>query len=298
MLPFLLYLLAGILTAAHVYSLLSLGMLGVPHNVLELISLLGSFVLLVSAYISLYRPRLAAKLALLAALALWCFYGPAIAATVHVGRHHQVHAFRVVALPYLAVGLLSLATVYSLVVSAIKASEAGGQSWFFPEHATRSSRKAVALCSIAVIVGLSVWMISGNQSSRRPSSKFLIPDGYIGWVRVEFLVPNAPPLPFDHGRNVFKISPDGTLQTSSPESFGYGEDEYYYDSTQGRRKLPKEDGGGRLVWGQINGEDVGPGGRRQYEEFFVGTKQQFEEMAGTRKSPKPVADPAHLDKSR
>jgi hypothetical protein len=43
---------------------------------------LGSFCLLTAAYISLFRPRGAAKLALVAALALWCFYGPAIAKVV------------------------------------------------------------------------------------------------------------------------------------------------------------------------------------------------------------------------
>jgi len=51
-------------------------------NPLELISLAGSLCLLVAAYLSLFKPDAAAKLALLAALTLWCFYGPAIARTI------------------------------------------------------------------------------------------------------------------------------------------------------------------------------------------------------------------------
>jgi len=49
---------------------------------LEIISLLGSFCLVIAAYVTLFKPRAAAKLALLACLAIWCFYGPAIAQTV------------------------------------------------------------------------------------------------------------------------------------------------------------------------------------------------------------------------
>lgn len=34
----------------------------------------------------------------------------------------------------------------------------------------------------------------------------------------------------------------------------------------------------RLVWGKINGEASGSSGKRKYEEFFVGTQQQFEDQ--------------------
>ena len=46
----------------------------------------------------------------------------------------------------------------------------------------------------------------------------------------------------------------------------------------GSRRLP-DSGPGRLVWGKINGEESGPGGKRKYEEFFVGTEQQFKDPA-------------------
>jgi hypothetical protein len=82
MLPFFLYFAAGVLTGFHVYTLLALTVLGVPMNALELISLLGSFCLMLAAYLSLFKPGAAAKIALLACLAMWCFYGPAIAKTV------------------------------------------------------------------------------------------------------------------------------------------------------------------------------------------------------------------------
>lgn len=82
MLPFLIYSVTAVLTGFHVYVLLSYAVYGAPVNLLELVCLLGSFCMLVAAYISLFRPRAAARLALIAALTMWSFYGPAIARMV------------------------------------------------------------------------------------------------------------------------------------------------------------------------------------------------------------------------
>lgn len=89
MLPFFLYLVAGAVTGFHVYSLLTLTAVGAPSHPLEFVSLLGSFGLVVAAYLSLLKPRAAARLALLASLAIWCFYGPAIAHAVEASFHPQ-----------------------------------------------------------------------------------------------------------------------------------------------------------------------------------------------------------------
>jgi hypothetical protein len=88
MLPFFLYFLTGLVTGFHVYTLLALAAYGVPTNSLELISLLGSFLLMVAAYISLFRPHAAARIALIAALLVWTFYAPALA---HLVRKKITH---------------------------------------------------------------------------------------------------------------------------------------------------------------------------------------------------------------
>lgn len=92
MVPFCLYFAAGLITGFHVYTLLALAVLGAPFNPLELVSLLGSLCLLIAAYLCLFKPRAAAKLALLACLAMWCFYGPAIARLIRtkVGKQTSV----------------------------------------------------------------------------------------------------------------------------------------------------------------------------------------------------------------
>jgi hypothetical protein len=89
MIPFFLYLIAGVVTGFHVYSLLALTALGAPSHPLEFVSLMGSFGLVVAAYLSLFKPHTAARLALLASLAIWCFYGPAIAHAVEARWQRQ-----------------------------------------------------------------------------------------------------------------------------------------------------------------------------------------------------------------
>lgn len=289
MLPFLLYFGAGLLTSLHLYVLLSLTVFGAPPNVLEFISLFGSICMLVASYVSLLKPYVAAKLALPAALANWCFYAPGIVATLKAGRHHQIPELRIVALPYVAVALLVLVTVYSAAVSSRIREVGKRRSWFFPDSTRRSARIIIGACSITIAVSLSVWFSFGRETAVHRSSRFLIPDGYVGWVRIEFQVPGTPLLPVEGGQYVFQVPADGVLRTSSPEQYGWGHDQYYYTSGNDLHLLATGDAAGRLVWGQINGEAGGPAGLRKYEEFFVGNVQQFKEQAGQRRvGPIPV----------
>jgi hypothetical protein len=89
MFPFCLYFVVAVITGFHVYTLLALAVYGAPSNPLELVSLVGSLGLLIAAYVSLFKPSAAARIALLACLAIWCFYGPAIAKSVRTKFDNQ-----------------------------------------------------------------------------------------------------------------------------------------------------------------------------------------------------------------
>ena len=97
MLPFILYFVTGVATGFHVYTLL-FAAYGAPLNPLELVSLSGSFCLLIAAYLSLFRPHVAGRVALIACLLMWCFYGPALANLVR-GRLHKPGAVSRLILP-------------------------------------------------------------------------------------------------------------------------------------------------------------------------------------------------------
>jgi hypothetical protein len=94
MLPFCLYFVAGVITGFHVYTLLALAVYGAPFNPLELVALLGSSCLLIAAFVSLFKPHAAARLALVACLAIWCFYGPAITKSIRTKPHKNSSSFR------------------------------------------------------------------------------------------------------------------------------------------------------------------------------------------------------------
>jgi len=118
------------------------------------------------------------------------------------------------------------------------------------------------------------------QYASRISSRFLIPEGYTGWVRVEFEVKDAPPLLVERGEYVLRIPASGALMTSSPEQYGWAKDSYYFYSGAGSRQI-QDSGPDSLIWGKINGEASGSSsGTRKYEEFFVGTNQQFKAQLG------------------
>jgi Family of unknown function (DUF6843) len=289
MVPFILYFVAGLLTALHIYRLLSLAIFGVPHTVLELLSLLGSLGLVVSAYVGLFKAHVAAKVALPASLVTWCFYAPGVVATLKAAPHHPLSGLWVAALPYLAVVSLVLVTVYSAFVSFSRRPVDQPVKWFFPDHTMRPVRMAVGLCTMAAIVGLAAWCTVDAKESARRSSRFLIPAGYVGWVRVEFQVPGSSPVPVDAGQYIFKIPQAGFLKTCSPEQYGWAKDQYYYYSANGLSMLPTGAGPGALIWGQINGEEGSSSASQKYQEFFVGTEQQFKQQAGQQKiDPNPV----------
>ena len=105
---------------------------------------------------------------------------------------------------------------------------------------------------LTVVILLAWFSISPKKSGPR-SFRFLIPEGYSGWVRVEFEAAGAPPLPSEGGQTVLKIPATGVLRTSSPERYGWARDSYYFYSDGGSRPLP-DSGPGRLIWSKINGE--------------------------------------------
>ena len=185
-------------------------------------------------------------------------------------------------LPYLAAVLLALATAYSAIVSFRQKPEGGATSLIFPEGMNRPARILVALVTLILVIGLGAWFSIHTRSSTQRSLRFLIPEGYSGWVRVEFEIPGALPLPQDGGQTVVKIPSSGSLKTSSPEQYGWAKDSYAFYSSNSVQPLP-DSGAGRLIWGKINGEASGSSGKRKYEEFFVGTQEQFkDQVEGTK----------------
>jgi len=140
--------------------------------------------------------------------------------------------------------------------------------------------------AIVVMLLFAAHQFTGCEQQRRPS-RYLMPEGYVGRVRIEFKTKNAPPIPLEAGYYLFTIPANGLLQTSSDIEYGWAKDEYYYYDDHGRRQLPVTGWGhGGMIWGGGNGEDTDSriGTRVLYEGFFVGTEAQYAEHREEAKS--------------
>jgi hypothetical protein len=99
-----------------------------------------------------------------------------------------------------------------------------------------------------------VAAISMSASITRHPTRFLIPDGYVGWVEVKYGDSNVPALQMDKGTLICRIPDSGLLATSSAVEEGWAKDEYFYYSKDGSLRDLKETGwgaGGR-IWGNTN----------------------------------------------
>lgn len=191
---------------------------------------------------------------------------------------------------YLAIALLVLVTAYSAVVSFRQRPEGAGPSWLFPERPKRPARIIIGFATLVLLIGLGAWikLTLAHTNTRNPAPRsfhFLIPEGYTGWVRVEFEIPGAPALPTGSGQAVIRIPPSGVLKTSSAEQDSLANDDYASYSNDTARPLP-DSGPEKRVWGKITGELQGPTGKEEYEGFFVGTQEQFKGQALSRKPQK------------
>jgi hypothetical protein len=109
---------------------------------------------------------------------------------------------------------------------------------------------------------------------RRPPERFLIPDGYKGWARVDFRRKDAPPLPMEDGRLLLKLNEHGTLQTSSHPLSGHGNDDFFYYA--GDRRKPLSNAGvckGGMIW-QVE-TMVDEPTSTPFVRFYVGSEDRY-----------------------
>ena len=138
-----------------------------------------------------------------------------------------------------------------------------------------------------LFIVLGAASFTDNCAKQRRPNRYLIPDGYVGWVKVYFNVKEAPPLPIEDGHYLFKFPASGTLETSSAPEFGEATDEYHYYSENNRRLLTNTlYGGNGMIWGGYDGSattasmgentgDMPEENQVRYSGFFVGTEPEY-----------------------
>jgi hypothetical protein len=134
-------------------------------------------------------------------------------------------------------------------------------------------------------------LVYGQQPPKTMPYRFLVPEGYVGWIRVDFDVAGAPAIPIEDGFYVFKFSESGRLQTSSSDLVDSPRNQFFYYSSAGKYRL-KMGGpmGGRLVQQEFSGPGAGhlapiP---NHYRYIFIGPVQAFEKYEATEPRLRPV----------
>ena len=106
-----------------------------------------------------------------------------------------------------------------------------------------------------------------------PVSKFLIPEGYVGWLRVEYDVECFPPIPVEDGVRISRFAGANVLETSSPMPEDAAERQYFYCAADGSERNLAADyrNGNGMIWQETLGSR---GGKMRMFIFFVGTEEQ------------------------
>jgi hypothetical protein len=112
------------------------------------------------------------------------------------------------------------------------------------------------------------------QPDKTRASRFLVPEGYRGRLRLDCDIGDQPAVPRDGGVSIFRFPDGGTLRTSSSCPAAGPQNVYSYYSRDGSTHVVPNnywDGNG-LIWGEYNGirgNDVVKFG------FFVGTEEEY-----------------------
>ena len=120
--------------------------------------------------------------------------------------------------------------------------------------------------------------IACHRNSR--SELWLIPNNYVGWLRLDYSVPGSPALPTKDGRFVVRMPATGRMQTSSPGSTRIDKNEYGSEGAAGWRKLPVSSAKAIQGYGiqSVFGFTARSNSRFPEVEFecvFVGTRSAF-----------------------
>jgi uncharacterized protein DUF6843 len=160
----------------------------------------------------------------------------------------------------------------------LEVSAPGFKTWN-PGHALRLGSGAELHLDIS---------LEPSHDPNLSQSKFLVPDGYVGWLLLEYNAEGADPVPTEAGVKVFKFPSIGKLNTSSPGPERGADYEYFYYSPDGStREIPMDYRNSKgVIWGQHEGSRNGV--MAQFG-FFVGSEEQYKKYQSQAMHPGPIS---------
>lgn len=138
--------------------------------------------------------------------------------------------------------------------------------------------RPILVVSSLILLVASILPAQQRRDERLHPYQYLIPRGYVGWIRIDFNVKDAPPLPVAGNYYVLKIPATGHFQTSTADAYGPLGDVYVYECGAERKRLVISQGKEACrIWGNFEGpatlSDATP---YPFRYFFVGNKEQYQ----------------------
>jgi hypothetical protein len=151
----------------------------------------------------------------------------------------------------------------------VKVSAPGYETWLYPDPAIPSQ---VLRMDPGSEIHLDIHLKPAHDQNL-PISRFLIPEGCVGWLRVEHDVECAPPIPVEDGVRIFRFAGVSVLETSSPIPTDSAARQYFYYSVDGSERNLAVDyqSGNGMIWQERPGSRAG---KMSMFIFFVGTEEQ------------------------
>jgi len=151
----------------------------------------------------------------------------------------------------------------------VKVTAPGYDTWFYRGPNISSQSLLMEPGSVAHLDIL----LKPTHDRSLPISQFLIPEGYVGWLRVEHDVECAPPVPVEGDVRIFRFTGTNALETSSPMPELAAERQYFYYAPDGSERDLTADyrNGNGMIWRDTPGYR---GGKMRMFIFFLGTEEQ------------------------
>jgi len=148
----------------------------------------------------------------------------------------------------------------------------GYKKWFFAAQ-SHPSRPAPLRLESGAQMHMDI-LLQPSHDRNGLVRKYLVPEGYVGWLRLECNVNDAPPVRRDGLTAIYEFPQEGVLRTSSALPEIGAKSEYFFYSADGSvRPIPSDYWkGAGLVWGEYEGSRSGT---RSFLGFFVGTEEQY-----------------------
>jgi hypothetical protein len=151
----------------------------------------------------------------------------------------------------------------------LEVSQRGYKTWRYAERVSSLPLRLQPGAEIRLDVNLER---APDESLK--SSRFLVPYGYVGWLRLEFDMNGAPPVPEEADIKIFKFPKTGVLKTSSAGPDEGANDEYlFYTDDDSELPIPSDYRNGKgMIWGEYSGFAAG---KSFLFGFYVGSYEEY-----------------------